>query len=165
MKGIAIETIAVFLLAIVSIIILIMFVGTNFSSTIKKGYCYVVMGFSGILPLPESMKPPLPAFCTESSTYQYQVPIEGDDPNAIAYNIASYSLACWKKTGEINIGQDRNCYELILKRLSGEVTKEKVVAELPADYKDKIDWQAGLINTPKSVGIYYNATSNLVVVV
>jgi len=165
MKGIALSTIALFLLAIVSIIILIMFIGTNFSTTIKKGYCYVVRGLTGILPLPESMKPPLPGFCTDSVDYQCVVAIEGDDPDRIAYEIASYSLACWKKTGEINVGMDKNCCELILKRVSGQVTNETVVAQLPTDYKNKIDWQAGVITTPKSIGIYYNSTSNLVVVV
>ena len=165
MKGIALSTIALFIIAIVSIILLISFVGVNLSPALKKGYCDIVRGFVGMLPLPEHMKPSLPVFCAGAATYQQVVTIEAETADRIAYEIAAYSLACWKITGEINVGQNTNCYELVLKRISGEVTKEKVVAQLPAGYRNKIDWQAGSITTAKSIGIYYNATSKLIVVV
>jgi hypothetical protein len=165
MKGIALSTIALFIIALVSIILLITFVGVNMSPAIKKGYCDMIRGFTGLLPLPEHMKTPLPAFCIETTTYQKVVTIEAEDPNEIAYEIAAHSLACWKITGEINVGQDTNCFELVLKRISGEVTKDKVISNLPSGYKNIIDWQAGSITTEKSIGIYYNATSKLIVVV
>lgn len=165
MKGIALSVIALFILAIVSIIILILFVGTNLSPAMKKGYCDIVRGFTGLLPLPEQSKPPLPSFCMETSTPQRTYTIEAGDPDKIAYEIAAYSLACWKITGEINVGQNTNCFELILKKVNGDVTKEKVLANLPEEYRNKTDWQAGVISTAKSIGIYYNATNKSIVVV
>jgi hypothetical protein len=165
MKGIALSTIALFVIAIVSIILLILFIGVNVSPAIKKGYCDMFRGFSGLLPLSENMKPSLPSFCAEPVGYQQVVTIESGDPDRIAYEIAAHSLACWKITGEINVGQNTNCFELILKRIYGDVTKEKVIANLPEDYRNSIDWQAGAIKTTKSIGIYYNATSKLIVVI
>lgn len=165
MKGIVLATIALFIIAIVGIIILITFVAVNLSPAVKNGYCDIVRGFSGLLPLPEYMKPSLPSFCVSGVTYQQVITLETGDPDSIAYEIAAESLACWKTTGEINIGQNANCYELVLKRVNSAVTEQMVIANLPTDYKDIIDWQAGSITTPKSIGIYYNATSKLIVVI
>jgi hypothetical protein len=165
MKGIALSTIALFIIAIVSIILLIIFVGVNLSPAIKKGYCDFLRGFAGLLPLPEHMKPSLPPFCAGAEVYQQVIYIETNDPNRIAYEIAAHSLACWKATGEVNVGQNINCYELVLKRISGSVESTDVIGNLPAGYENIIDWQAGSITTPKSIGIYYDATSKLIVVV
>lgn len=165
MKGIAISTLFSFVLAVVSIIILILFIGTNVSPTVKKSYCDFLRGFGGLLPLPEYAKPSLPSYCTAAAKYTQVIVIETENSDKIAYEIAAHSLACWKTTGEMNVGQNSNCYELILKGVSDQVTKEKVIANLDEDYKGKIDWQAGIITTPKSIGIYYNSTSKLIVVV
>lgn len=166
MKGIAISTLFLFILAMVSIVLLISFIGVTVSPAIRKGYCDILRGFTGLLPLPEYAKPALPSYCTAATTnYQQVVIIEGDDPDKIASDIAAYSLACWKTTGEINLGQDSSCYELDLKRVSGQVTKENVTAKLDTDYKNKIDWQTGTITAPKAIGIYYNSTSKLIMVI
>jgi hypothetical protein len=165
MKGIALSTIALFIIAIISIILLIIFVGTNVSPAVKKGYCDIVRGLAGLLPLPEHMKPPLPSFCTSSAVYQQVVNIEAEDSDRIAFEIGAYCLACWEKTGKVGVSGNTNCFELVLKRISGEVTREKVIAKLEESYRNKIDWRAGSITTAKSIGIYYNATSKLIVVV
>lgn len=165
MKGIALSTVALFIIAIVSIIILIGFVGANFPPAIKKGYCDTVRGFIGLLPLPEYMKPSLPAFCVDKNLFQQLVTIETGNPDRIAYEIAAHSMACWKITGKIGIGQNTNCFELVLKRVNGEVVVDDVLRNLPSEYRNKIDWQAGIITTPKSIGIYYNASSKLIVIV
>lgn len=165
MKGMALSIIAAFILAIISIIILIIFIGTNMSPAIKKSYCDIVRGFVGMLPLPEHMKPSLPSFCSGTTTQNCIDRIETADPDDIAFEIAAQALACWEKTGKMNVGQNTNCCELVLKRINGVVTRERVIDKITeANYKDKIDWQAGIISTAKSIGISYNATTRLIVV-
>jgi hypothetical protein len=165
MKGIAISTIFLFLIAIVSIILLISFVGGNLPSSLKQGYCFIVQGLGGFLPLPEHMKPSLPSFCSIGRTFQEIIIIEAEDPDKVSYEIASHTLACWEITGKIKKGQNTNCFELVLKRLNKEVTREMVIEKLPEDYRNRIDWQIDSINTPKSIGIYYDADNQLIVVV
>jgi hypothetical protein len=53
----------------------------------------------------------------------------------------------------------------VLKKVKQEITVKDVMEKLPLNYRDKINWQAGEISTPKSIGIYYNATEKLVWVV
>jgi len=79
MKAIALETIAFFLIAIVSIMVLISFVGINIPQALKQGYCSLAQGFLGFLPLPESLKPSLPAFCKQQAVQQ-TVYIEAELP-------------------------------------------------------------------------------------
>jgi len=165
MKGIALSTIALIVLALIGVILLITLVGVTFSPALKKGYCDMIRGFAGLLPLPEYMKPSLPYFCTGKPSDQQEVTIEAEEPDKIAYDIAGYCLACWEKYGKINVGQNTNCYELILKRIIGNVTEARVLEYIPEGYKDKIDWQVGTITTAKSIGIYYNATTKLIVVI
>jgi hypothetical protein len=163
MKAIAISTIAVFLIAIVSIMILISFVGGQLPPALKKGYCNTIRGLVGLLPLPESMKPSLPPYCTTEGG-QNVVTIESGDVNKISYEIAARALACWEQTGKIGLGQDRNCYEIVLKRVDGEVTRENVTSYMK-NYENIIDWQIGNITEPKSVGIFYNSTGKTIGVV
>jgi hypothetical protein len=164
MKAIALETIAFFLIAIVSIMVLISFVGVNIPQALKQGYCSLVQGFLGFLPLPESLKPSLPAFCKQQALQQ-TVYIETELPERISFEIAAYVIACWEKTGRINLGQNSYCYEVVIKRISGTVNETTVKEQIPENYKDILNWQAGDITTPKSIGIYYNATEKLIWVV
>lgn len=165
MKGIALSTIALFLIAIVSITILISFTSVNIPQALKEGYCSMVQGFIGFLPLPESYKPSLPTYCKPSSTFQQVVYIESSNPERISFEIASYVMACWEKTGRLNIGQNTNCYELVIKKIEGAVNEASVKSQLPEKYKNLMNWQAGEVMTPKSIGIFYDATQKLIVVV
>jgi hypothetical protein len=164
MKGIALETIALFLIAIVSIMVLISFVGINIPKTLQQGYCSLLQGLVGFLPLPESLKPSLPLFCREQTSQQI-VYIEAELPERIAFDIAAYVAACWEKTGRMNVGQNTYCYEVVIKRISGVVDEAMVKDQMPADYKNILNWQAGDISSPKSIGIYYDATQKLIMVV
>jgi len=165
MKGIALSTIALFLIAIVSITVLISFVGVNIPRILKEGYCSIVQGLVGFLPLPESYKPSLPPFCKPFSVFQQLVYIESSQPARISFDTASYVMACWERTGRINMGQNTNCYEVVIKRIDGTVNEASVKSQLPENYKNLMSWQAGEITTPKSIGIFYNATQKLIVVV
>lgn len=165
MKGIALSTIALFLIAIISITVLISFVGVNIPEALKSGYCSMVQGFVGLLPMPESSKPSLPLFCKPSSAIQQVVYIESSLPDRISFDVASYILACWERTGKLNVGQDTNCYEIVIKGIDGVINETTVKSQLPTAYKDKIDWQAGDVSTPKSLGVFYNSTQKLIVVV
>ncbi|MEM7814682.1 MAG: hypothetical protein QXK48_03895 [Candidatus Aenigmatarchaeota archaeon] len=164
MKGIALSTIALFLIAIVSITVLISFVGINVPNALKEGYCSMVQGLAGFLPLPEAFKPSLPSFC-KPSIAQNLVYIESSEPERISFEIASYVMACWEMTGKINVGQNTNCYEIVIKRIEGKVDENSVRSQLPGNYKQLMEWRAGEIITSKSIGIFYNSTSKLVVVV
>ncbi|MEM5829287.1 MAG: hypothetical protein QW040_00435 [Candidatus Aenigmatarchaeota archaeon] len=164
MKGIALSTIALFLIAIVSITVLISFVGSNIPNALKESYCSIVQGLIGFLPLSATFRPSLPPFCRQSPT-QNLVYIESSNPEKISFDIASYVMACWEITGKINVGQNINCYELVIKRIEGSVNESSVKSQLPRDYKQIMEWKANEITTPKSIGIFYNSTSKLIMVV
>jgi hypothetical protein len=165
MKGIALSTIALFLIAIVSISVLISFIGVNIPEVLKEGYCSIFLGLAGLLPLPESYKPSPPSFCKSLREVQQLAYIESSQPDRISFDIASYIVACWERTGRINMGQNFNCYEVVIKRIDGVVNETSVKSQLPENYKNLMSWQAGEIKTPKSIGILYNATQKLIVVV
>ncbi|MEM5853189.1 MAG: hypothetical protein QW228_02310 [Candidatus Aenigmatarchaeota archaeon] len=164
MKGIAISTIALFLIAIASIVVLISFVGTNLPAALKELYCSLFQGIAGFLPLPEYMKSSPPSFC-KSTQIQKVFYIEASDPERISFEIASHVLACWEITGKIGVDQNTNCYEIVIKRINGIVDEDSVKSNLPKDYKGIMKWEAGEITTPKSIGIFYNSTSKLITVI
>jgi len=163
MKAIALSTIALFIIAIVSIVLLISFVGGQLPPALKKGYCDSLRGLAGLLPLPESMKPSLPPYCSAGEGSNIVI-IETGDPDKIAYEIAARVLACWEQTGKIGLGQDKNCYEIVLKRVDGQVTEEMVTSYMK-NYENIIDWKIGDVTEPKSVGIFYNAGEKMIGVV
>ena len=165
MKGIALSTIALFLIAIVSIVVLISFIGGNMPQALKSGYCSMIRGLIGLLPLPESLKPSLPLYCEPFSVVQQMYYTESSNPDRISFDIAAYVMACWEKTGSINMGQDTNCYEIVIKRIDGIVNGDIIKSQLPEKYKGILGWQAGDVATPKSIGIFYNATQKLIVVI
>jgi hypothetical protein len=164
MKGIALETIAVFLIAVVSITLLISFIGVNIPQALKAGYCSLFQGLLGFLPLPEASKPSLPSFCKQSSSQQL-VYTESELPDRISFDLAAYIIACWEKTGRINLGQNMNCYEVVIKRISGTINETTVKEKMPDNYKNILNWKAGEVNSPKSLGIYYNSTEKSITVV
>ena len=163
MKGIALSTIALFIIAIVSITILIAFFSSNLQPALRKGYCSIMLSLLGFLPIPEHSKPPLPPYCKPVESQRIVV-IESSVPERIAFEIASHALACWKMTGEVGVSEDMYCYELVIKRLDGSVSEEEVLTELPSEYRDVILWNAGTITMPKSLGVYYNQSEGKVVI-
>lgn len=114
-----------------------------------------------ILPLPPSFKPTLPIYCQENITILETKTIESSDPAYVAKMIAAYIVACWEKTGKINIGHDVACFELIL---SSGVDKPGVSSSdvesilLDEGYPIFISWFADSPLTRKtSIVISYNA--------
>lgn len=161
MKALVLSTIAFIVIAVISIILLVALISDQFKNSLIKLYCSISISAINILPIPESQKPPKPIFCFTTPQVYRQVVIERANPDAVAFEIASYSLACWKTTGEINIQNDRLCYELIIKRLNGPVTKDMVISNLPTNYQKIITWKSE-IDQPKSIAIFYDSDTNLI---
>jgi hypothetical protein len=164
MRGIAISTVALFIIAIFVVVLLIIFIGSNFSPALRNAYCSFLRGLRGFLPLPESLKPGLPAYC-QQELYPQTYYIESDQPERIAYEVASYVLACWEITGKVDLKTNRTCSEVVVKRIVGSFDKSLVIDKLPDNYKDILDWRAGVIDRPKSLGILYEYPTKKVVVV
>jgi len=169
MKGITIAAIGYFIIAFVTIILIIGLIGTKFSPAIRNFYCSFSRGLRGILPLPEHMKPPLPSYCRLDGNGEFQtVIIEDRYPEDIEFKIAAYCLACWERTGRLNKGQSIICYELVLKRTPlGDVMKDNVNQTLVDEgYPTILEWKTGsIINSARSIGISYNADSKKIEVV
>ncbi len=164
MKGIAISTVALFIIAVFVVVMLIIFIGSNFSPALRSAYCSLLIGLRGFLPLPESLKPGLPTYCKED-VYPQTYYIESDQPDKIAYEVASYILACWEVTGRVDLKANRTCSEVVIKRIQGVVDKSLVMSKLPENYRNIFDWKADIIDRPKSLGILYEYPSKKVVVV
>lgn len=166
MKGIALSVIAFLVIALVSIMVLIIFVGNQLSPSLKKGYCDIIFGLRGILPIPENLRPTPPSYCIVDQSGTREVDIESSEPDKISYDIAGYVVSCWKMTGEIGSKLDKICFELRLKRLDGTLTEDLVKQELEkVDYASILDWKAGTITSPTTLAIYFNASNNLIGVI
>jgi len=168
MKGITLAAIGYFIIAFVTIILIIGIIGTKVSPSIKNFYCSFSRGLRGILPLPEHMKPGLPSYCRfDGNGGIVVVIIEDRDPDIIEYKIAAYCLACWEITGELNKGQDKICYELVLRRDPWDEVKEgDVIKELEKEKFDDIEWKTDdTIISTRSIGIRYNAESKKIEVI
>lgn len=83
MKGFEISLFAYFLIAIVSISLLIIYIGTNTPQSLKGVYCSFSLGLSGILPFPESMKPPIPSYCKGGVNPETVVTLESSDADFV----------------------------------------------------------------------------------
>jgi len=169
MKGITIAAIGYFIIAFVTVILIISLIGTKISPAVRKFYCSFSRGLRGILPLPEHMKPTLPSYCRLDGNGGFQtVIIEDRDPEDIEFKIAAYCLACWERTGRLNKGQDTVCYELVLRRTPlSDVTKDGVNQTLVDEgYPRILDWKTDdTISSTRSIGISYNSTSKKIEVV
>ena len=171
MKGIALETIAYFMIALATIVLIFMLVGTKITPAIKNAYCNFVRGIRLILPLPNYMRPPLPTYCEKNATvYLQTILIESDQPDRIEFLIASYVVSCWEKTGRLDMGQNVLCFELVLKnKPTGDVKKdnveERIFTEYP-EYQDIMNWRTDdPITEAKSIGITYDSANKEIEVV
>lgn len=161
-KGIALSTIVYFILAIVTITLILGLLSNKIYPSAKSAYCSVFLGLRNLLPLPSSMKTDVPIYCKRDTTvYIETVEIESTNPDRIALNIASYALACWEKTGKLNLGQNKICYELVIKGVDGEVN-ESMVRSILSNDAGILSWKAGTITAAKSIGISYNSTTKLI---
>jgi len=165
MKAIALSTIAIFIIAVASIVILISFLTTNFPEALKQAYCSLSRSLLGFLPLPEHLRPSLPTFCKSDYVLQRVVYIESSNPDRISFEIAAHVIACWEQTGKISLNKNANCYEVVIKRVEGVVDETSVKSQLPNEYKNLMEWQAGFVDREKSLGIFYDASKKIVVVV
>lgn len=169
MKGLALEMMAYFVIALIGVIVLFMFVTGRLSTAMRNAYCKLLAGISGLLPIPRHLKPSLPSYCVPERVVMEECVIRSRDPNAIAFQLASHVIACWKKTGEINVGQDKLCYECYVEYgVNGVVTKDMVVSyllEYSSKYGSIMDWKIDGIAEKTSVGIKYNAVTKLVEVI
>ena len=167
MKGLALETIAYMFIAIVAILLIITLVSGKIGPAARSAYCTFIKGLKSILPLPAHLKTPLPAYCQEDTIDGVEThEIIANDPDRIARDIAAYALACWEKTGKVNMGQDILCYELLIRDIVGSVTETDVLLVLEANnYEDlPLDWRAGIIDTTKSISVGYNSTLKEIII-
>lgn len=163
-KGI-LSTIAYFILAIVTIAFILGLLSNKIYPSMKRAFCSIFLGIRGLLPLPSTMKTDTPVYCQNNEIiYIETIEINSKDPDRIAFNIASYTLACWEKTGKLNLGQNQICYELVIKNIEGEVN-EGMVRSILSNNANILVWKAGIINSPKSIGISYNSNNKLIEVI
>jgi len=167
MKGIVLPTIAYFLIAFATIVLIISLINLKFSPSIKHAYCSFLRSLRTLLPLPSYMRPSLPSYCAEELTVKVRE-IEADDPEKISFLIASYIVACWKETGELNLKKNVTCYELVLTNVKPPgVLKDDVNRTLTEEgYGDILVWRReDVIAKPTSLIISYNSTNKKVEVI
>lgn len=164
MKGdITLATIGYFAIALVTIVLVLTLVGTKISPSVRNAYCSFIRGLREFLPLPSNMKISLPSYCEMGGIVYIQTKtIDTRDPDKIEFLIASYVLACWEKTGKLDVGQNTLCYELILNGANQPgVTQNGVNQQLINEgYSNIMAWNLeSPLTESKSIGISYNSTS------
>jgi len=168
MKGIALETIAYFMIALATIVLIFSLIGTKITPAIRNAYCSFVRGIRLIMPLPSYMRPPLPTYCEKNVTVYLETKfIESDDPGRIEFLIASYVIACWERTGKLEVGQNILCYEIVMKNPPrGPVSSGNVATYVDDVYQNIMNWRTDdPINQAKSIGITYDSTNKEIEVV
>lgn len=164
-KGdISINTIAYFSLVIIFIIVTVVFLWDKMKPVIFNSYCGIIRNLRNFLPFPSYLKPSMPKYCKmKDKDVCEEVEMMANLPDSIAFNIASYVLACWEQTGKVNLSDEKCCYELImLHNPLGMITEEMVRENLPEDYRDVMIWERGIINSKLSLLIEYDG-QNIVV--
>lgn len=167
MKGLAIESIAYMVLAIVAILLIIMLISGKIAPATTSAYCKFIKGLKSILPLPPHLKTPLPAFCQDDGVTPLEThEILMSDPERIAYEISAYLVACWEETGKVNRGRDILCYELIIGNVDGSVTESDVLLILEKEgFREfPLTWNTGEIKSAKSIGVKYDSNAKKIVV-
>lgn len=160
MKGLALETIAYFLIALVTIIFILTLIGTRLSPTIQNAYCSFVRGLRNFLPIPSSMKPPLPSYC-KSDEYTFETAtIDSPKSSFVKNQLVAYVIACWERTGKLNAGQNISCYEIVLMNdLDIPLTEGDILSILKEEgYENIMDWKIGTISKRGSIAITYDST-------
>jgi len=169
MKGITIAAIGYFIIAFVTIVLILGLIGTKISPAIRKFYCSFSRGLRGILPLPEHIKPSIPSYCRLDNDVGFQtVIVEDRDSEKIIFKIAAHCLACWERTGKLNKGQDIICYELVLRRDPSDDVWKDDINEILVDegYPTILEWKTDdPITSAMSIGISYNSDSKRIEVV
>ncbi len=164
-KGIALSTVAYLILAMITIVLILIIINSKISPSMKNIFCSVFQGLRSILPLPTDLKPEIPLYCQKDvPVYIETTEIESRDPDRIAFTIASYIIACWEKTGKINVGQNQICYEVTVRGVNGEVDDTMVKNSISSSNvnPDILTWKLGKINKSKTIGIAYNSTSKTI---
>ena len=160
MKGLALETIAYFIITLVTIMFILTLIGTKLSPVIQSKYCSFVGGLRGVLPLPSYMRPPLPSYCKPDEYTFETATIDSPKSSFVSTQIAAYSIACWERTGKLNVGQNTNCYEIVLtNNLDNTITQDDVLEIVKNEgYEDILVWKADSISKKGSIAITYNST-------
>ncbi|OGI15079.1 hypothetical protein A3K63_03800 [Candidatus Micrarchaeota archaeon RBG_16_49_10] len=166
MKGLALESIAYMILALVSIALIIMIVTGRLGPAAKSAYCNFLKGLKSLLPLPAHMRTSMPAYCTQEVAGIEPVVINSRDSAAISRDLAAYIAACWAKTGKVNMGKDFLCYEVTIKYVDSQVTEDSVLQVLVDEGFPNFPllWLAGNIDSPKVLSVGYEADIQRIVV-
>jgi hypothetical protein len=103
MKGLALESIAYIVLALVSIFLIIGLVTGRLGPAAKSAYCKFLRGVKSILPMPSHLKTTMPVYCAQdgnSGIESHEIVFR--EPERVAYELAAYSLfkfqlpvGCW----------------------------------------------------------------------
>lgn len=169
MRGLALETMAYFIIAIIGVSLLLYFLMSKVSPSIREGYCRFLAGLSGLLPLPKHLKPSLPKYCKPEGVTSEECVLRTREPESIAFQLASRIIACWEVTGKVGLDEDRLCYECYLENgVEGVVTEDMVmsyVSEYSKDYGGIVLWEVGNIDRRMSVAIKYNSQQRVVEVI
>jgi hypothetical protein len=165
MKGLALESIAYIVLALVSIFLIIGLVTGRLGPAAKSAYCKFLRGVKSILPMPSHLKTTMPVYCAQdgnSGIESHEIVFR--EPERVAYELAAYSIACWEKTGKINVGRDTICYEISISNIEGSID-ESTLSQVLIDsgYSNfNFQWDAGTIDSPKVLSISYLASGKTI---
>ena len=165
MKGMAFQLIAEIIIGVASLIVLMMLF-TPLPQAMGEGYCYMHNGFVAIIPFPEHMRPNPPSFCGTREMKGFErAYIRETSIELVSRRIASYALACLKVSGDATQDKDIVCYEIYLDEVSGTVTGQDVINEVPQEYRSKIEWKMpGGAGTNSVLAVHYVSSDGKVVI-
>lgn len=160
MQAIALSTLVFLVLAVVSTTLLIGWLAGHYWPALRQAHCSFLFALRGLLPLPETLRPGLPAHCTELQA-QFIV-VEAAEPERAAQQLAIATTACWEMSGKVKLARDKFCYEVVFKGLKKELSFEHLKNHLPPAVE--AEWKVDSIKARTSVAVYYNATLGKVVI-
>jgi len=178
MKGLALETIVVAIIAIAGVIIFLHLIGA-FKSASNWFYCNV---FIKIQSLFSGQKFSIPNACKDYIKEEVKIEEISEFGNKVVSRmLLAYIISCWKEAEMKGLNKDHSCYEIHFKRSVDNVTEFNVTKVLieedgcksieNADYGcgflDQILWKVDgeIIRDQKVILIRYNSKYDAVEVV
>ncbi len=164
MRGMTFTLLAEIIIGVASLLVLLLLF-TPLSQSLQDGYCYMYNGFVAIIPFPEESRPVPPAFCQtrEMKTFE-RVNIKDSNVKSVSVRIASYALACWKISGDGTEDEDIVCFEIYLDEVSGQVTGNDVLNEIPIEYRDNFIWRGDSVGSRSILAVHYDYEEGKVII-
>jgi len=119
-KGLALHTIAAFIIAIIGVSVFLLLVSGNMQEAINTIYCKTYLWIANSIPFAET--PTIPEICTPKK-YLASERINERDNKVVSRILLALTISCWKQAEILRKEEDFGCYEVKISNKVENVTE------------------------------------------